>query len=320
LRLIPPAPADERVLVGHDTHDDAGVYQWDREIAWVQTIDFFTPVVDDPATFGAVAAVNALSDVYAMGGRPVTALNLVAFPAGKLPSSMLGEMMAGGQRVMVREGVVVLGGHSIDDTEPKIGYAVTGVVHPDHIWRNSTAAPGEILYLTKPVGTGVVIKAIKDARAEPDWAAATTAAMLETNRAAAELLRDTVGDPGACTDVTGFGLLGHAWEMAAGAGVTLVIEAAEVPVLPGAVELAREDRFPSGSRKNLDYVAPHLNDLSSGPPWRVQLLADAVTSGGLLFTVAPGHVRTLEQAAHDRGLPLYRIGRVTAGPPGVTLV
>jgi selenide,water dikinase len=317
---VPPAPPDARVLVGNTTHDDAGVYLWDERTALVQTVDFFTPVVDDPRTFGAVAAVNALSDVYAMGGQPLTALNLAAFPADRLPADLLGEMLAGGQDIMTREGVRILGGHTIDDNEPKMGYAVTGIVDPAHIWRNSTAPAGHLLYLTKPVGTGVVIKAIKDGVSEPAWTDATVAAMLTSNRAAADLIRRAIRDPGACTDVTGFGLLGHSWEMAQAAGVRFVIEADRVPLLPGSDALAERDRFPSGSRRNYAYVLPHLTVAGPVPEWRRLLLADAVTAGGLLFTVDPDAAPRLEEQARAEGVPLYRIGRVEAGPPGLTLL
>lgn len=304
--------------MGHETHDDAGVFRLDEETALVQTVDFFTPVVDDPRTFGAIAAVNALSDIYAMGARPLTALNLVAFPADRLGPDVLAEMMQGGQDVLTQVGVPLLGGHSIDDREPKIGYAVTGIAHPDRIWRNSTARPGDDLYLTKPIGTGVLIKAIKDQRAEPAWTEAATAAMLTLNRDAASVLH-RVGGPSACTDVTGFGLLGHTWEMAEAAGVRIVVEAGRVPVLPGARTLAAQDAFPAGSRNNRRFFEPHL-DNRGVPDDLVSLLFDAVTAGGLLFTLAPSRREELARAADAAGVTVYRIGQVEAGPPGLVLL
>jgi selenide,water dikinase len=308
---------DHRVLVGNETHDDAGVFLLQPDLALVQTVDFFTPVVDDAEVFGRIAATNALSDIWAMGAEPLTALNLLAVPSGKLDPASVGAMLRGGAEVLREAGVALLGGHSIDDPEPKMGYAVTGLVHPAHIWRNSTARPGDRLYLTKPIGTGVVIKAIKDGVANPEVAEATQAAMLTLNRAAYEAIRSW-GDPTACTDVTGFGLLGHAWEMAEGAGTTIEIESGAVPLLPGALELARSDRFPAGSRRNLEYVLPHLEDHCPDPAL-LALMADAVTAGGLLFTVPESATSAVESAFEGRQVPLYPIGRVHAGPPRVVV-
>lgn len=299
--------------MGNETHDDAGVFRISDEVALVQTVDFFTPVVDDPEHFGRIAAANSLSDVYAMGGIPLTALNLLAVPEGVLPPATLGAMLRGGQAMITEAGAALIGGHSIDDPEPKMGYAVTGTVHPDHVWRNSTAREGDLLYLTKPVGTGVVIKAIKDATAEPEETDAVIAWMEQLNRGARDLIADTLGDPTACTDVTGFGLLGHALEMAQGCGLTLAIEARSVPLVAGSERQARADRFPAGSRDNLHYVEPYLAVEGPVPGWRLGLLADAVTSGGLLFTVSPAQAEPLEAEARRRGQPLYRIGRVERG-------
>jgi selenide,water dikinase len=291
----------------------------DDETALVQTLDFFTPIVDDPRTYGVIAAVNALSDIYAMGARPLTALNLVGFPSGTLPASVLGAMLQGGQDVLEAAGGALLGGHSIDDAEPKLGYAITGLIHPDRIWRNSTAQVGHAIYLTKPIGTGVVIKAIKDGTARAEWMEAAREAMETSNRAAADLLHQ-VGGPSACTDVTGFGLLGHVWEMAEGAAARFVIEAEAVPVLPGARELAAQDAFPGGSRSNQIYFSPHVHNRAgiSEPLW--SLCFDAVTSGGLLFTVDGGQREQLEQKAINQGIPLFCIGHVEAGTPEVVLV
>ncbi len=298
-------------MVGNETHDDAGVFWMSDEQALVQTIDFFTPVVDDPELFGRIAAVNSLSDVYAMGGWPITALNLLGLPSGKIPPEMVAAMLRGGSSVLAAAGVALLGGHSVDDPEPKMGYAVTGLVHPQHIWRNNTVKPGDQLFLTKPVGTGVIIKATKDDVARPSEISAATAMMEEPNRLAAEAIR-AVDDPSACTDVTGFGLLGHAWEMARGSGVRLVIDSRSVPLLPGSYRQAVQDRFPAGSRDNLQYVLPHLAE-NLADRALLGLLADAVTSGGLLFAMDPAKGESLAQAFRQRGLALYAIGEAQAG-------
>jgi selenide,water dikinase len=219
---------------------------------------------------------------------------------------------------MAYAGAPIIGGHSIDDPEPKMGYAVTGIVHPDHIWRNSTARAKDRLYLTKPIGTGVLVKAIKDGIAEPLWEQAAVTMMAELNKDAKEALAAAVRDPSACTDVTGFGLLGHLWEMAQGAGVRMVLWEDAVPLLPGAEQLAQEDRIPAGSRRNWEVAAPHVV-MSGHLSARRRLLADAVTSGGLLFTIATSLAPDVEAAFRERGLPLWAIGEVTGGPAGIEL-
>ncbi len=304
--------------MGTETRDDAGVYLLDQETALVQTVDYFTPIVDDPYEFGAIAAVNALSDIYAMGARPLTALNLAGFPSGTLPPEVLGRIMKGGRDVLEDAGVALLGGHTVDDAEPKMGYALTGVVHPDRIWRNSTARAGDILYLTKPIGAGVMVKAIKDDRATAEEMQAVVASMRQSNRTAAECLIAS-GPPTACTDVTGFGLMGHAYEMAAGAALRLRIEASRVPMLPGALDAARRDLFPGGSRNNRHFFRRFVTVEGSIPEERVALFYDAVTSGGLLFTVGPDQVDTVEAAFQTARAPLFRIGTAEAGTPGVTV-
>lgn len=306
------------MLVGNTTHDDAGVFRLTEDLALVQTVDFFTPVVDDPRTFGAVAANNSLSDVYAMGGTPLTALNLVAFPADRLPLAALGAMLDGGREVLEAAGVNLLGGHSIDDPEPKMGYAVTGVVHPDHIWRNSTAHAGDRLYLTKPIGTGVLVKGLKDGTADAAWIAATVDALLASTGPAAQVLRG-LGGPSACTDVTGFGLLGHLWEMAEGAGLTVVLDPSRVPLLPGAQELAAQDAYPGGSRSNRRFFAPHVTDRLGTDEARLGLLYDAVTAGGLLFAIPEPEGSAVEAAFAAAGLPLHRVGRFGDSPAAIVL-
>ncbi len=275
--------------------------------------------MDDPELFGKVAAANSLSDVYAMGGIPITALNLLAVPEGVLSAEEVGAMLRGGQSILDEAECRLLGGHSIDDNEPKMGYSVTGLVHPDHIWRNSTARPGDVLYLSKPIGSGVVIKAIKDGEASQEMIDGVIAMMLTLNKKASETIK-RVGDPTACTDVTGFGLLGHSWEMAQGANVTIELYASSVPTLPGAKELAQQGKFPSGSKRNLEYVGPHL-EVDSGFDHNIlTLLADAVTSGGLLFTVKEENAASFEATFSDQHVPLYRIGRVLPGPAHVRVL
>lgn len=305
--------------MGNDTHDDAGVFRLDSHTALVQTVDFFTPVVDDPKTFGAIAAVNSLSDIYAMGARPLTALNLVGFPVSSLPGTVLADMLQGGQDVLVKAGVALLGGHSIDDTEPKMGYALTGLVDPGRIWRNSTAPEGHDLYLSKAIGTGVIIKGIKDGTAHADWAAAATTAMLTLNQAAQEVLH-RIGGPSSCTDVTGFGLLGHVWEMAEGAHVGIEITAHAVPLLPGSLELARADAFPGGSRSNRIYFGGHVIAQDGIEDALISLLFDAVTAGGLLFTAGPEQREVLQALALADGIEFHRIGRILPGPARIELV
>ncbi len=301
------------MLVGNETHDDAGIYRINSSQALVQTVDFLTPVVDDPELFGKVAAANSLSDVYAMGGIPITALNLLAVPEGVLSPQEVGAMLRGGQEVLNEAECRLLGGHSIDDNEPKMGYSITGLVHPAHIWRNSTAQAGDILFLTKPIGSGIVIKAIKDGETSPDIIDDVMRMMITLNKQASETIR-LVGDPTACTDVTGFGLLGHAWEMAAGANVGMELHVSAIPVVAGAKELAGQDKFPSGSRRNLKYVTPHLEISGQVSEGTITLLADAVTSGGLLFTVKEENAALMETTFSDVGVALYRIGRVLSGP------
>ncbi len=301
--------ADPRVLVGNETHDDAGVFLLDATRALVHTVDFLTPVVDDPYIFGQVAAANSLSDIYAMGATPLSALNLLAVPDGILSPQTIGQMLRGGQSILDLAETALLGGHSIDDPEPKIGYAVTGIVHPDRIWRNSTAHPGDRLFLSKPIGSGVIIKAIKDGDSTNAMVDAVIAMMTTLNRGAKEALEEACM-PTAVTDVTGFGLLGHVWEMAMGAGVGIHIDAAQVPFLPGAAVLAQSDRFPSGSRRNLDYVRPHLQLKNRVENWLLTLLSDAVTSGGLVFTVRAEDEAEVHQSFAAKGLPLYAIGQV----------
>jgi selenide,water dikinase len=307
LAQLPAGTADE-LLVGHSGFDDAAVWRVSADTAIVQTIDFFTPVVDDPYDFGRIAATNAFSDVYAMGGRPAFCLNVVAFPRA-MPMELLGEILRGGADVAAAAGAVVAGGHSIDDPEPKYGMAVTGFVHPDRIWTNAGAREGEVLVLTKPVGTGIVTTALKRGGAPAAAVEAAVASMTTLNAAAAEALRAV--DPSAVTDVTGFGLVGHARELAAGAGLRVEIELDALTLLPGARELAEAGFVPGGSRTNLELAGRYATfDRALAEVDRL-LACDAQTSGGLLATMAA------DRAAQ---LPWPVIGRVAAGEPGTVLV
>jgi selenide, water dikinase len=302
LGRIPRVP-NENVLVGFETSDDAGVYRLTPECALVQTVDFFTPIVDDPATFGAIAAANALSDVYAMGGTPVSALSIVAYPAqGDLDD--LVAILSGGAEKMGQAGCAVIGGHSVADDEMKFGYAVTGIVHSQRVVRNSGALPGDALVLTKRLGTGVISTALKRGFAEPAHLRASIESMLELNREAAKAML-AAGAHG-CTDVTGFGLLGHAREMALASGVTLEIDAHRLEFLPGALEYARRGALPGGLKNNREFVSCAVELACELAPERESLLYDPQTSGGLLIALPEAGARAL--VANLAGA--YAIGRV----------
>ena len=303
-----PAFEAADLIVGHTGLDDAAVWRISDELAVVQTIDFFTPLVDDPYTFGRIAATNAFSDIYAMGGRPAFALNVVAFPKA-LPMALLGEILRGGADVARAAGAVVAGGHSIDDPEPKYGMAVTGFVHPAEVWTNSGGREGDVLVLTKPIGTGIVTTAVKRGTPDPEVVDAAVASMTTLNAEAAELVRSA--RPHAVTDVTGFGLVGHAREVAEGAGLRAEIDFAAVELLPGVRELIAEGQVPGGTRTNLELAGAYA-EFGAGLDEAGRLLAcDAQTSGGLLVALPP------ERAA---ALPWPAIGRLAAGPAGTVLV
>jgi len=298
-----PRWADPNVLVGFDTADDAGVYKLTPELALVQTVDFFTPIVDDPYTFGAIAAANALSDVYAMGGRPLSALSIVAYPSkGDLDD--LEQILRGGAEKMHEVGCSIVGGHSIADEEIKFGYAVTGLVHPGRVKANSNARPGDALLFTKRLGTGVIGTALKQGVAREDHVAEAIASMLTLNhRASEEMLRF---DSHGCTDVTGFGLIGHAREMAMASNVTLEIAADRVRLLPGALEYARLGAIPGGLKNNREFASCAVETARPLPLELEDLLYDPQTSGGLLFTLREQDAAALVRAFD----PAYAIGRV----------
>ena len=292
-----PRVEDPALLVGSDTLDDAAIYLLSDDLALVQTVDFFTPVVDDPYDFGRIAAANAFSDVYAMGGRPLTALNIVCFPNGVLPLEYLGLILQGGAEVARQAGATIVGGHTIDDPEPKYGMAVTGTVKPGEQLTNAGARPGDLLVLTKPLGTGIVATAIKKGEASADAIAAATASMATLNRDGAEVARAYHAH--ALTDVTGFGLLGHLSEMCRAGGVGAELWFESLPFLPGAVELVRGGVAPGGTKRNLDYVTAWTRFDDALEPWQRLLCADAQTSGGLLLALpadeAAGALRELSR-------------------------
>jgi len=310
-----PAPSDPNLLVGFETCDDAGVYRVSDELAIVQSVDFFTPIVDDPYDFGRIAAANALSDIYAMGARPITALSLVAFSLERLGGEVLREVLRGGADVAAEAGAAIVGGHSIDDSEPKYGLSVTGVAHPDAVVRNSTARPGDVLFLTKPVGGGLVTTAAKRGRASSELVERCTGVMTMLNRAAAAAALE-VG-PSAMTDVTGFGLLGHLRELAAASEVAAQVDSATVPAIEGAPGLVGDgDAVSGGTRRNREFIEPFTSFADSVTEERRVLLCDAMTSGGLLIAVDPGRAEDMAEALAAAAPATARIGALVDGEPG----
>ena len=284
LRALPPVEHAD-LLVGTSTADDAGVFRIAPDLALVQTVDFFTPIVDDPFQFGAIAAANALSDVYAMGGEPRTALNVACFPQDGVPLDVLTAILEGGLAKAAEAGVVVVGGHTVIDEEIKFGMAVTGLIHPDRILRNVGARAGDVLVLTKPLGTGIVTTALKRGAATPEQLGAAIDGMTTLNAAASRALRGFAVH--ACTDVTGFGLLGHGYEMAHGSGVRLVLEAERLPILPGVPSLVRGGFLTGGCRRNRDWLVDKVAVAADVPAELAEVAWDPQTSGGLLVSVAP---------------------------------
>jgi selenide,water dikinase len=302
-----PAVTDERVLVGATVGDDAAVFRIAEDRALVATVDFFTPIVDDPEAFGAIAAANSLSDVYAMGARPLFALSLVGFPRDKLGTGLLERIVAGGAAKLAEAGVPVVGGHSIDDAEPKFGYAVTGEVHPERMVTSHGAEPGDVLYLTKPLCSGLVATAIKRGLCPPDLERRAVAVMSHLNRRASEAMLEAGAS--AATDVTGFGLLGHLANLGVGADLRL----AAVPVLDGVDELVAADLFPGGTRRNLEAMEGRVDWGGLAEPERL-LLCDAQTSGGLLVAIAAERAPRFEALLAGADYPAVNIGVVTDGP------
>jgi len=282
-----PAQFNENVIVGFETSDDAGVFRLSADIALVQTLDFFTPVADDPFVYGQVAAINSLNDVFAMGGTPLSALSIVCYPQ-KGDWDVLGEILAGGQQAMNADGVVVIGGHSVDDAEMKFGYAVTGIVHPDRVIRNASAKPGDALILTKPIGTGAINTAIKYGKASGESEAAAIAAMTTSASAASRAM--VAFKANSCTDITGFGLLGHAFEMAKASNVTFHLNATAVPMLPNVLELIEMGMLTRGDKNNRAYVGDTITFAGTVTATMQSALFDPQTAGGLLISLAEDRV------------------------------
>lgn len=298
------------LLVGIDTSDDAAVYRISEDTALVQTLDFFTPVVDDPYTFGQIAAANALSDIYAMGGRPILALNIVCFP-DCLDLSVLSQILKGGQDKVLESGAILVGGHSIADDEPKYGLSVSGIVHPSHIITNTGAKPGDVLILTKPLGTGIVNTAIKAEMASPESMEQAILSMTTLNN---------IGEMGgtkpfgihSITDITGFGFLGHAFELAKGSNVTLHIQSKSVPLLNGAIEYAEMGLVPAGAYKNRDFFQDGIDIQKNVPMYLKDILYDPQTSGGLLISVRQENAKTFINSLKEKAIVSALVGTVTS--------
>ena len=304
---IPPQ-TDPRVLVDFRTSDDAGVYEWEAGPALVQTVDFFTPIVDDPYVYGQIAAANSLSDIYAMGGRPLTALAIAAFPEAGLDDDVIRQIFRGGFDTLREAGVALLGGHTVRDREIKFGYAVTGAVDAARVWRNAGARPGDALFLTKPIGTGIIGTAVKFGRAPAPLLAAAVAAMRTLNKAAAEALGGLAVH--ACTDITGFGLAGHAVEMATAGNVTVELETDSIPLFDGVLALAATNRS-GGLTSNQDHFGPLVALTSDAARERADLFFDPQTSGGLLFALAEPEAAAAAGRLTAAGVAVHRVGQVT---------
>ena len=308
LANLPPS-FDPNALVDAATNDDAAVYKVQENLAVVQTVDFFTPIIDDPYSFGAISAANSLSDIYAMGATPIFALNIVGFPSNRLPLSVLEEILRGAQDKAEEAGISILGGHTVDDNEPKYGMAVTGLVAPDRVIRNSTGKPGDALILTKPLGLGILTTALKQGLVDRSIETKLIEIMAGLNKTAAECM--AAFPVNACTDVTGFGLLGHLHEMTAGAGVDAQIDFESVPILPEARQMAEMEVIPGGTLNNLDYVSPFVDFDPALSRIDQLLLADAQTSGGLLISLPIHEADNLLSALTDKGIKACRIGELT---------
>ena len=305
-------PTDENVIIGLERADDAGVYRISDDLALIQTVDFFTPIVDDPYWFGQIAAANALSDVYAMGGTPKTAMNLVAFPAKTMDLSILRQIIQGGVDKLKEAEVVLIGGHSIEDKEIKYGLSVTGLIHPERVLVKKNLRPGDHLVLTKPLGTGIVNTAIKAAMVSKQLVEKVTRLMAMLNRDAARIMEDF--EISACTDVTGFGLLGHLAEMVKGSGCSARIVSSQVPVLPEAEDFAAMGFIPAGAYKNREFREQMISFAGTVPRTLQDLLFDPQTSGGLLISVSEAHCKHLVSALKDWGIiETARIGDVVEG-------
>jgi len=309
-----PIRKDPNVLVGLETSDDAGVYRLNDEVALVQTVDFFTPIVDDPFTFGQIAAANALSDVYAMGGTPLTALNLVAFPIKTLSFSILKEILRGGLSKMEEAGVALVGGHTVEDPEVKYGLAVTGIVHPNKILTNAKAKAGDRLVLTKPLGTGIIATALKGSVASEEAVQKIVESMTTLNWKASERMKALPAH--ACTDITGFGFIGHAMEMVLASQVGMVIQSKDIPIFPEAMEYARLGLIPGGAHSNRDFFSCRADVQPDVPALLMDLLYDPQTSGGLLISLPSDEAERLVEALKKEDIDSSIVGRVVDEPRG----
>ncbi len=309
MRQLPKQEPVPELLVGNETSDDAGVYRLTDAIALIQTVDYFTPIVDDPYMFGQITAANALSDVYAMGGEPKTVLNIVGYPIKKLGPEMLSDILRGAADKVKEAGAITVGGHSIDDQEPKFGLSVTGIVHPDKVWRNVGAKPGDVLVITKPIGVGIITTGIKRSVVTPEQEQIVTETMALLNKTAADVLKNY--SPHAVTDITGFGLLGHGSEMARGSDVSFEISLSQVPILEGAMELAKNGVVPGGSKSNHKWLNDDVAYTDILPEEQI-VLCDAVTSGGLLVSLSEQDAGSYVEKLQASGLANASIiGRVT---------
>jgi selenide, water dikinase len=288
------------MLVGTETSDDAGVFRLRPDLAIVNTVDFFTPIVDDPYTFGQISATNSLSDVYAMGGEPKTCLNLVCFPKGKMDIEILGEILKGGADKVKESGAVIIGGHSIIDEEIKYGLAVTGIIHPDKIYRNVGVQEGDALILTKPLGTGIITTALKKGKAAEESVDQAVGSMTTLNATASNVMRKFAVH--ACSDITGFGILGHGLGMASGSGVTLVIESAKLPLLHDAIRLAEKGYITGGCKRNREFLQDKITIDTSIREGLIEVALDPQTSGGLLMAVARRHASQLLEELRSAGI------------------
>jgi selenide, water dikinase len=311
-----PFIADPNLIVGMEHAEDAGVYKLTDDLAIVQTIDFFTPIVDDPFTFGQIAATNALNDIYAMGGKPLTAMNVVCFPIGKMDISILRDILRGGLEKIREAGALLVGGHSVDDGELKYGLSVTGVIHPGKVVLNKGAKAGDKLILTKPLGTGIVSTALKGGKADDALMAKSINAMTSLNKRAAELMMEA-GDVHAATDITGFGFLGHACEMVEGSDVGMLVYASRVPFFPEVQELAEKGIMPGGLHRNKKFRLPMIDVDASCPEWLLDVLFDPQTAGGLLISLPSAQADNLLGKMRREGIGNAAIvGEIIDSPAG----
>jgi len=315
-----PLIKDPNLLTGFEHAEDAGVYKISDDLALVQTLDFFTPTVDDPYTFGQIAATNALNDVYAMGGKPITAMNIVCFPVKTMDMSVLREVLRGGLDKMREAGVLLLGGHSVEDNEIKYGLSVTGKIHPAKVWFNRGAKPGDSLILTKSLGTGIVSTAIKGDEADAKLVQKAIECMTQLNKQAAELLI-AQGGVHACTDITGFGFLGHACEMIEGEKVGLNINSANVPIIKGVQELVESGYLPAGLYRNKNFRISQIEKEDTCPDWILDVLFDPQTAGGLFFSLSAAEAQGLIEKLHQEGIvDAAIVGKVVSENPGKIIV